>query len=194
MTKRYFIWKDKNCKGVNPEWIELSAEEFVQFCKKNRAAAPEDKRYFYRVPNLDNDDCFYLLECTFENFRQMRIDAKRQKRKIDRQKDYLPTEIISLDCPMQDSNGEKITLYDLLPDESVCVEDDAIRSMEIHRVREIVDDLPKSEKDLIYSLFFNNHDCLSDRKIAEKLGMPQTTLRNNKKKIFVKIKKSLAQN
>ena len=31
MTKKYFIWKDSECNGMNPEWIELTGEEFYKF-------------------------------------------------------------------------------------------------------------------------------------------------------------------
>ena len=31
MKKRFFAWKDANCDGKNPKWIEMSGKEFYAF-------------------------------------------------------------------------------------------------------------------------------------------------------------------
>lgn len=59
MSKKYFIWKDHSCNGVNPEWIELSGSEFYQFINK-----PENKTRRFEV--LDNRICDDADVLTFE--------------------------------------------------------------------------------------------------------------------------------
>ena len=34
MKKQYFVWKDPNCNGINPEWLEMTPREFYLFRKE----------------------------------------------------------------------------------------------------------------------------------------------------------------
>ena len=46
--KRYFAWKDAGCNGIDPEWIEISGEEFALLKKEN------PQRRF--IPSYNEDD------------------------------------------------------------------------------------------------------------------------------------------
>lgn len=44
MSNKYFIWKDEKCKGINPEWLEISGREFYSLLKES-----PKKRYFEKI-------------------------------------------------------------------------------------------------------------------------------------------------
>lgn len=44
MANRYFIWKNHECNGINPEWVEITGSQFFSF-EKNKFI----KRYFKRI-------------------------------------------------------------------------------------------------------------------------------------------------
>ena len=47
MARKYFVWKDPACGGVNKVWVELSGREFYATMK-----LPENKRrHFIRMGN-----------------------------------------------------------------------------------------------------------------------------------------------
>jgi hypothetical protein len=63
MANKYFVWKDANCNGVNPEWIEMDGRTFYAFTKD---PANKDRR-FVRLGNevCEEADIIYL-EATYE--------------------------------------------------------------------------------------------------------------------------------
>ena len=75
MKKRYFVWKNANCNGVNPEWIELSGKEFYEFQKK----VENKTRYFATLAHPELDDVCYVMECTFEDYLKNHKESKRNE-------------------------------------------------------------------------------------------------------------------
>ena len=44
MIKKYFIWKNPECNGINPEYVEVSGKKYYEIIK-----ADERKRYFKQI-------------------------------------------------------------------------------------------------------------------------------------------------
>ena len=50
---RYFMWKDPHCKGINPEWIEMSKDEYIAFLYDRVPTLPQSlKRDLGVIPHL----------------------------------------------------------------------------------------------------------------------------------------------
>ena len=64
MAKKFLVWKDKNCNGVNPEWLFLTGDEFYEFIQKE-----ENKgRHFIKMPPMDKGDDEITIEATKEEY------------------------------------------------------------------------------------------------------------------------------
>ncbi len=186
MSKKYFIWKDRNCNGVNPEWIELSGSEFYQFINN-----PENTTRRFEV--LDNRICNDADVLTFE------VTEKRYREfsKAHRHERYLDDCSQGYFCvSMQESisDDEDLTLDELIADESVDVEETAIDIVTRKQVQEIVETLNGQIKFVADLLLLAYETGKSEREICREFSVPQTSFRNYKKKIFKIIEKKLAQN
>ena len=191
MAKIIFIWKNPKCVGVNPEWEEISVFDLIKM--KNEFIGNKS-RYLARVPGVEDEDDYYLLECTHKEFLCSQAEKqKRQRKKKDKEDFDKIFEIVSMDLSFESESGETYSLHDLIGDGSVNVEKDAIKKIVCEEINNIVESLPYEEKRII-KLMFYGPELLSERKAAAILRIPQKTLNNRKIKIFEKIKKSLAQN
>ena len=87
------------------------------------------------------------------------------------------------------SESEKLTYEDVIPSEDESVEDQAMKELELQRLRDFLRTLSDEEMEIINALYLCNPDELSERKIAKQLGMAVMTLNDAKKRIFKKYKK-----
>lgn len=186
MSKKYYIWKDRNCNGVNPEWIELSGSKFYQFIK-----SPENKTRRFEV--LDNRVCddadILAFEVTEERYREFS--------KVHRHERYLDDCSQGYFCvSMQDSisEDEDLTLEEVIADENVDVEETVIDIVTSKQVKEIVNMLSGQAKFIAELLLLSYETGKSEREICREFSIPQTSFRNYKKRIFKIIEKKLAQN
>ena len=194
MAKRIFIWKNRKCAGINPEWEEISVFDLIKMKNEFRGNENKESRYLARVPGVEDEDDYYLLECTHKEFlRSQKEKQKRQRKKKDKEDFDRIFEIVSMDLSFESESGENYSLHDLVRDESVNVEKDAIKNLVCKEINKIVESLPYKEKQII-KLMFYGPEQLSEREAARILGVPRTTLYDQKRKIFEKIKKSFGQN
>ena len=105
MTNMFFVWKDPNCNGVNPEWIQMTGTEFHEFITR-----PENKKRKIIKEYVDPDNKrlgFYRFEVTPEEYRKW--DAKRKRDLRARQNDMLNLPRISAaeddECSTQEEYG-----------------------------------------------------------------------------------------
>ena len=65
MENKYFIWKDCNCNGINPEWVQLTPHEYYEFVK-----APTNKHRFFIDFNADcpEETSVLMMEVTAEEY------------------------------------------------------------------------------------------------------------------------------
>ena len=183
MSKQYFVWKDPNCNGINPEWLELGAMEFYHFVNR-----PENKgRHFVTLGDDGEEEAGILvLEATLDVYKDWHKKSKAAARRASSNAAYKRV-VVSLYDYIPES--ENLTYEDVIPSEDESVEDQAMKELELQRLRDFLRTLSEEEMDIINALYLCNPDELSERKIAKLLGMPQMTLNDAKKRIFKKFKK-----
>ena len=187
MKKRYFAWKNPNCNGVNPEWIELSGKEFYELQKK-----PENKtRYFATLAHPELDDVCYVMECTIGDYLKNHKENCETYHKYGLKKKANKTEV-SYYSTVTDTS--LLTYEDVIPDENENVEEKAIKSIQIERLKMAVKKLSLDEQAILQALYFQNEDGKSERQIAKELSKYSMTLNRQHKRILEKLKKSLLQN
>ena len=195
MKKQYYVWKDgkQNLDGKQ-EWVELTAKEFLEICNHNRKVEPSDRRYFARVPGVEEDDTYYLLECDYNSYLKSVAEAMERwrNRKKEEQliKEGLTFEIISLDFSMTDENDDAYTLLDVIPDLDSLFEDKLILSMDLNKV---LVSLSEEERNLI-DVFYLSSNPKTERAYAEEIKKPYSTVHRNKIKVLKKMKEKMAQN
>lgn len=200
MANRFFIWKDTNCNGTNPEWIELSGDEFFKFITK-----PENSHRRFIKEYIDEDNIelgYYKFEVNEENFRKWETSRKQKQRSEDvlianrkkfrlsenddvdeKQIRSIPT-VVSFDAPVSDEDDA--TYHDIIPDT-----ENGFEVIERKQLLEVIfkisREFPKEERDLLDKLYFNNPENLSDNEIARLMKMPTTTFNRKKLKILKKL-------
>ena len=187
MANKYFVWKDVNCNGVNPEWIEMDGRSFYAFTKD---PANKDRR-FVRLGNevCEEADIIYL-EATYEQFLKWHKEDVRNYR-IRKDEIENPYKKVSLDDKA--SELHELTFNEIVPDNSVNIEQEVVDKLHCEYVRKIVMDLPLEERHIIEVMYFGPEQ-LSVREAAVIFGVPFQTLHSKKTQIFKKIKKSFRQN
>ena len=73
--KKYFIWKDANCNGINPEWLEITGQEFRKLKKEN----PE-RRFIISYDEDDPESDRFLFEATRKDYNEWNRDHMRYVR------------------------------------------------------------------------------------------------------------------
>ena len=191
MKTKYYAWKDGEKKSGKQDWVELTPNEFIMLCNNNRNLDKKERRYFYQLPGLEQGDCYYYLECTYEQFLKSRAEKderarkRKEEEKIKAQGQWYET--VSLDAPFEDETGDVCSLHDMIPDPDSCFEDSLILSMD---VKNALCSLDPDELEIIERLYLSEF-AVSTRKLAQQMDVPVMTLNNRKKKILSKIKKSL---
>ena len=187
MKKRYFVWKDANCNGVNPEWIELSGKEFCGFQQK-----PENKnRYFAKLAHPELDDECYVMECTFNQYVENNKEVCKQRRSVMRK---IESGIIEVSYTGPVSNDPDLTYEDVIADEDVNVELTVIQKLENEELYKAIKTLSDDEQQIICAYYLNNEDKKGEREIAKEFGLPQKTFNYRKQVAIKKLQKFFAQN
>ena len=199
MANQFFIWKDVECKGKDPVWIELSGDDFLRFIEQ-----PENSHRKFVKEFFDEDNKalgFYKFEVTEENFRKWDAKRKKSERSEDvlvanKKKKYLsekentdekvvnsiPT-VVSFDAPITDE--EETTYHDIIPDFDMGYKKSE-KTMLLEMIYRIMQTLSIEEQKIIDNLYFNNPKNLSDNEIARQMNIPTTTFNRKKMKILKK--------
>lgn len=94
---------------------------------------------------------------------------------------HAPGDVLSLDKPVGNDDGEKVTLLDNLADTAPSIEEVICDKAELEqlfaRLREL-----DPEADIIIQLWKDHPEGISDRAIARELGRPQKTFADQMKK------------
>lgn len=182
MSKQFYVWKDRNCNGVDPEWVQLTGREYFRFIKD-----PANKeRCFVTLDNGgDSDAGVIFMEATPEEYRKWRSEYRSHIRLLKQNMEFIEQQA-SLDAPLVDD--EETNLHDVVADESVNVADEVSNQLDLETLREALKTLSPEEMQIINAMFFDNDELLSDRRLAEKLKLSKSALHRRKEKIFEKIK------
>lgn len=183
MKKLFFRWKDENCNGINTEWVEMTGKEFLEFKRK-----PENKHRKF-IANVDEykELPTIVMEATQEMYDEWHREEERKRRKKEDEKKR-GYKLVSMDAEIQSSEIEDLTLHDVIPDESVNVEEDVSNNCMVHNLKEILKELSNEEMDLITKLYLSSNP-LTVRAYAEQIGMSHVAVLKRKKAVFEKIKK-----
>lgn len=185
MKKQYLVWKNPDCNGLNPDWIELCGRDFYQFIR-----LPENRirRFIILNNRVCKDATTIVIEANEVMFKKWESEHNHEKY-LD--KYYAEAKVVSLDSLI--TNNEDICFADLMIDTNTDIEYDIIRLQRQSLLEDFFDELSAEETELLNMLYINNPG-LSESRIAEQIGTPRQTLNNQKLKIREKLKNYLGRN
>lgn len=183
MAKKYYAWKNANCNGNNPEWIEMTGNEFLEFKRK-----PENKkRLFVELGKDEGFDDVLVLESTKSEYDKWNNQHNKSvnQRKVKAKKGFVEISLYS-------ETKNDLTLEDMIPSDENIEEQVylLLRLEELHRALNI---LTFDERNFI-ELMYGGSEILSERQMSELLNIPKSSINRIKNNIFKKIKKSMGQN
>ena len=188
MIIKYYAWKDGKKSEDNQEWVEITKDDLINICRKNRNLKEEERRYFYQLPELEDGDYYLFLECTYEQYKRSRAERYKRIKEIkdleELERDDKLYHMVSLDALIEDGSGGSCTLHDLVPDPDAMFEDNLIISMDVHAA---LPTLTSDELEVIESLYLSNN-TVSEKELAKKMSVPRRTLGYRKEKILKKLK------
>ena len=173
MTRRYFRKKDPETQQAKPEWIEMSGQEFYRFI-----TSPAGRGCFF----IDMEDV--VIEAPKEAYEEWRRERSRKNYRQN-QASKIGVKVLSLNS---DEISEKGSGEDVIPDETVYVEEDAILSSEIHDLHAALSQLDPTSYQIIYS-YYLAEEHKTESQIAEELGVSQSAVHKQKKKKLKNLKK-----
>lgn len=182
MAKQYLIWKDRNCNGINPEWISLTGKEFFEFIHKDE----NNGRFFIKLPSLgDGDDTIYI-ETTKEKYKK-----SENKRKAESKKKKYKNLFQEVSFNISNENDD-LCLYESigLLDESF--EEKIENSIMLDNLNKALNNLSFDELEIISLYYFT--DGATERSVAQQLGISQPTFNYRKEKVLKKLKDFFYQN
>ena len=111
-------------------------------------------------------------------------------RKVSKQK-----QMVSLDEPLNiDSEGNELILFDLLPSEENCPQDNMEKSTEKEILWRVINKLGDREKEIMLLRFgLSGNDELTQKEVADTLGISQSYISRLEKKIVVRLKKEISK-
>lgn len=111
-------------------------------------------------------------------------------RKISKQKKE-----VSLDEPLNvDSEGNELVLFDLIPSEKDCPHEDMEKTTEKQILWKVINKLNAREKEIMLLRFgLNGGEELTQKEVADNLGISQSYISRLEKKIVVRIKKEFSK-
>lgn len=111
-------------------------------------------------------------------------------RKISKQKKE-----VSLDEPLNvDSEGNELILFDLIPSEKDCPQEDMEKMTEKQILWKVINKLNAREKEIMLMRFgLSGGDELTQKEVADSLGISQSYISRLEKKIVVRIRKEFSK-
>ncbi len=176
MSKQYLIWKDRNCNGINPEWISLTGKEYFEFLHKE-----ENKgRFFIKIPSLGDGDDTITIETTKEKHDKAEADRKEEARKLEYKKKFVT---FSFDVT---DEANDLMIYELLGNMQDDLEETMEKTILLEKLPKALESLTDKEREIIDLYYFT--DGATEQSVAKKLGIPQQTLNSRKLAILKKLK------
>ena len=172
MQRQFLVKKDPNAERANTEWVSMTVDEFNAF-----RASPEGKeRYFVELEDL-------TIEASKEQYAAWRKERDHELY-ILQEKRKSGITVISLEALY---HGEVLEAADNLMDQSVDVEEEALRRIDIERLYECLRMLDEESLQIITALFFSQ-ERKSQRMQASEMGLSQMAISKRTKKILEKLK------
>ena len=184
MKTTYLAWKNPTCNGVNPEWQELTGQEFLTFIRLDE----NKNRRFIKLYSAieDGSDGDIMIEATAEEYKKWRKDKDHSDwvRKGNAEKGYQTVSYHAMEAE-DGCFGEE-----LLRDEDCDVEADCFKGFEIETVRTAVASLSEDERKIVEYFLFPEKPG-SERDYAKLAGITKSTVNRQKIAVIEKLKKIL---
>ena len=195
MSKKFYAWKNRDCQGINPEWIELTGKQFAEICSANKDLPDEEKRWFYKLPGLEEGDDYLVFECTKEQYIESQNEKDRRCYQSDLKADFFESyDMLSFDFVYTDDSGEEYTLHDIVEDSRVNVVDTAFNNYFANSLYEAISCLNQEDKEFILYWIDKKRKGVSDMKIADSLGLTFKGFRYRFSKICKELKNFFEKN
>lgn len=152
-------------------YLELTYEEY---CSQYEGNPSYQNRRFLFLHGM-------LMEVSEKDYTAFYKDKRRQKYLVEQSADH---QDVSMDALLADSFRGEDTLRDPTQDVGEQVE----RTLMMDKLRKCLPLLTAEEQELIHALFFQG---LSEREWATKIGIPQRTINDHKRRISAKLKNFL---
>ena len=179
MAKRYFMWRNPMCEGRNPEWQEVSGNEFYRLIRK-----PENRgRRFIRLGNnlCPEDDVIYI-EATPAEYADWHRSATSEayRSKLLRESGYAFVSIYE----SADNGKEKI--LDALKDPKADVESEALSNIERAQLAVALMALDKDDLALLSEIYLNGKTMAE---VARKEGVNRSSIKRRVDSIIKSLRK-----
>ncbi len=178
MSKKYFVWKDPACGGINIEWLEITGNEFYSMMK-----LPENKRRrFVRLGNeVCKDDDVIYMEATEAQY----LDWRKEKdERLYRQKINSLYKKISMDVRVADI--EDVLVEETVADERMNTEEQAINGIDAAQVRKALEDFTEEEVMILLAIYVDERKFVS---VAEELGVSRQAVSKRTKRLLARLQK-----
>lgn len=185
MKKIYLVKKDINKPLGEGNWITMTPFEFAQFMKtpegRNR------KNNFGQIDACEYDESIVVAECGEKMAKKLRAerDARNLRMNYKKKSGFTLFSYNELESVEDNLTGEE-----LLEDEEIDVEGEAIDLVLISRIKEVVELLPAKEKHVIEKIYLSKN-CLSVEEYIKKFNYSKATVYDRRNRAFEKIKKLL---
>lgn len=177
MKTTYFVWENPACNGINPNWKELSGQEFLALVRSAEAAG----RYFVKLENAQ-DGTATIIEATKTSYLAWRKEKRRRE--------YLETcakgkHIVSYHALKLDGGyyGEEI-----LEDKTADVLSECLVAMTSETLKAALASLSADEYELMAYLYLSDKRG-TERGYAALCGVAQKTINKRKTRILTKLRK-----
>ncbi|MDR1565107.1 MAG: hypothetical protein LBS74_09135 [Oscillospiraceae bacterium] len=179
MKTTYLVWKDPACGGKNPDWQEISGQEFLALVR----AVDSPKRHFIKLDSseLDGADGAVVMEASETVYAEWKREKNHRAYLRSVAKD---TSVVSYHA----LEGEDGTFgEELLVDTSLDIEQDFIRSQEPELLRTALSRLSEDERQMIEYLYLSANPG-TVRGYEEMTGIPKSTVNRRQQAVLAKLK------
>lgn len=176
MAKQFLVWKDRNCNGVNPEWLSLTGEEFYEFIRKEE----NKNRRFIKMPPIDKGEDEIIIEANEVEYMKWLKEYKRSLYLYETKKNV---EVVSVNVFTDEDNAD---LYEKIASDEKSVEEVVEKSILVGKLHKALEQFSEEEKEIIRLYYFT--DDATERSVAAQLGVSQPALHKKIKKNMKKLK------
>lgn len=185
MANRFFVWQDPSQQPENITWIELNGLEFYKLVSSKEA----NGRYFITLDNdISPEDDVIYIEATKEQYQDWEKTLSHHRYLA---KFYGKYEIISIDAAP--SNDLVQQSPEQLEDALTNVEKGVVDVAMHETLLKAVATLSGKSREAIIRKYFESGG-LSDREIAEELGIKSKTFEKRRERALEALRKKLKLN
>ena len=141
---------------------------------------------FAKISDADDFDEVFL-EFDADSIPTFRVDERREQYVRDSKKESGICVISIYACEGQGNDDDKVSGEELIADESIDLESEALRQLDMDTLRKALKSLDEEEIELITALYLSKVP-MSESKLAQKLGVSQPMIYKRKTAIFKKLK------